>query len=327
MPELSKEAVVHVRIAPEEEGQRLDNYLLRICKGVPKSHIYRILRSGEVRVNGRRTDAAYRIQGGDQVRIPPIRVSARPAADANPAAGAASRVELPVVFEDDAFLALAKPPGIAVHGGSGLDFGVIEALRLQRPEARFLELAHRLDRETSGILLVGKKRSALKSLHDMFRVGSSDKRYLVLVNGHWPDAVRHVRLPLYKFLTDDGERRVSVNEAEGRPAYTIFRRLAAGPRFSLLEAQLKTGRTHQIRVHLAHLGFPIAGDDKYGNFPLNRALLKEGLKRMFLHAWRMRFPHPLNAEPVSLEAPLPDDLRHFLDHLQTSGDLKLGKAL
>lgn len=316
-----------MRIAPDEEGQRLDNYLLRICKGVPKSHIYRILRSGEVRVNGRRSDAAYRIQGGDQIRIPPIRVSARPEADRDPAAGAASRVELPVIFEDEALLALAKPPGIAVHGGSGLDFGVIEALRLQRPEARFLELAHRLDRETSGILLVGKKRSALRSLHDMFRVGSSDKRYLVLVNGHWPDAVRHVRLPLYKFLTDDGERRVSVNEEEGRPAYTIFRRLAAGPRFSLLEAQLKTGRTHQIRVHLAHLGFPIAGDDKYGNFPLNRTHLKEGLKRMFLHAWRMRFPHPLTAAPLSLEAPLPDDLRRFLDHLQTSGDIKLGKAL
>lgn len=328
MSEVSKEAVVHVRIAPDEEGQRLDNYLLRVCKGVPKSHIYRILRSGEVRVNGRRSDAAYRIQGGDQVRIPPMRLPARPdAARELAVTGAATRVELPVVFEDDAFLALAKPPGIAVHGGSGLDFGVIEALRLQRPEARFLELAHRLDRETSGLLLIGKKRSALKSLHDMFRVGSSDKRYLVLVSGHWPEPVRHVRLPLYKFLTDDGERRVTVDEAEGRPSYTIFRRLAAGPRFSLLEAQLKTGRTHQIRVHLAHLGFPIAGDDKYGNFPLNKALLKEGLKRMFLHAWRMRFPHPVSATPVNLEAPLPVDLRRFIEHLQTSGDLTLGKAI
>lgn len=328
MPELSKEAVVHVRIAPDEEGQRLDNYLLRICKGVPKSHIYRILRSGEVRVNGRRTDAAYRIQGGDQIRIPPLRLPARTEKDSDPGANSAAvRIELPVIHEDESFLALAKQPGIAVHGGSGLDFGVIEALRLQRPDARFLELAHRLDRETSGILLVGKKRSALKSLHDMFRVGSSDKRYLVLVNGHWPDAIRHVRLPLYKFLTDEGERRVTVDEAAGRPAYTIFRRLAAGQRFSLLEAQLKTGRTHQIRVHLAHLGFPIAGDDKYGDFPLNKAHLKEGLKRMFLHAWRMRFPHPVTAAQLSLEAPLPDDLRRFLDHLQTSGDIKLGKAL
>jgi 23S rRNA pseudouridine955/2504/2580 synthase len=328
MSEVRKEAVSQTRIEAGDEGQRLDNYLLRICRGVPKSHIYRILRSGEVRVNGKRSEAAYRVQAGDQIRIPPMRLPARPDEAARQAvAGAAVKVDLPVIFEDEALLALAKPPGVAVHGGSGLAFGVIEALRTQRPTARFLELAHRLDRETSGLLLVGKKRSALKALHDMFRVGSSDKRYLVLVVGQWTEPVKHVKLPLYKFLTDEGERRVEVDAEAGRPAYTIFRRLATGRRFSLLEAQLKTGRTHQIRVHLAHLGFPIAGDEKYGDFPLNKALAREGLKRMFLHAWRMRFPHPATGESLALEAPLAEDLRRYLNHLQTTGDLVLGKAL
>ena len=328
MPEVRKEAVSLTRIDAGDEGQRLDNFLLRVCKGVPKSHIYRILRSGEVRVNGKRSEAAYRVQAGDLIRIPPMRLPARPdEASRQAVAGAAVKVDLPVVFEDEALLALAKPPGVAVHGGSGLAFGVIEALRMQRPDARFLELAHRLDRETSGLLLVGKKRSALKALHDMFRVGSSDKRYLVLVVGEWKEAVKHVKLPLYKYLTDDGERRVEVDAEAGRPAYTIFRKLASGKRFSLLEAQLKTGRTHQIRVHLAHLGYPIAGDEKYGDFPLNRALMKEGLKRMFLHAWRMRFPHPASGEQLSLEAPLAEDLRRYLNYLQTTGDLALGKAL
>jgi len=328
MSEVRKEAVSLTRIETGDEGQRLDNFLLRICKGVPKSHIYRILRSGEVRVNGKRSDAAYRVQAGDQIRIPPMRLPARPDEAARQAvAGAAVKVDLPVIFEDEALLALAKPPGVAVHGGSGLAFGVIEALRTQRPEARFLELAHRLDRETSGLLLVGKKRSALRALHDMFRVGTSDKRYLVLVVGEWKEAIKHVKLPLYKFLTAEGERRVEVDAEAGRPAYTIFRKLASGRRFSLLEAQLKTGRTHQIRVHLAHLGFPIAGDEKYGDFPLNKALAREGLKRMFLHAWRMRFPHPVSGETLSLEAPLAEDLRRYLNHLQTTGDLPLGKAL
>lgn len=312
MAEVSKNSVTWATISEDEQDQRLDNYLLRICKGVPKSHVYRILRSGEVRVNSKRAEASYRLKLGDVIRLPPVRV-AQKAEDAVADAGM-QRADLPVIYEDDALLVLDKPAGIAVHGGSGVSFGVIEALRRQRPEARFLELAHRLDRETSGILLVGKKRSALTRLHDMFRGSDADKRYLVLVKGRWMDPLRHVRLPLYKYENEGGERRVRVSE-DGKSSHTVFRLLARWQGASLLEAQLKTGRTHQIRVHLAHLGYPILGDDKYGDFPLNKALQKEGLKRMFLHAWSMKFDHPLSGEALALEAPLPAALRNYLTRL------------
>lgn len=326
MTELRKtivnQAVSRVIVDAESAGQRLDNFLVRILKGVPKSHLYRIVRSGEVRINGGRVDVSYRIAAGDEIRVPPIRLAPVAALSASPvSATRARRTELPVLFEDEALLVINKPAGIAVHGGSGLDFGVIEALREQRPEARFLELAHRLDRETSGVLLVGKKRSSLKVLHDMFRHGGSDKRYLALVSGRWVDAARDVRLPLNKYLTDDGERRVSVGGEEGKFAHTIFRKRLTGDRFSLIEAQLKTGRTHQIRVHLAHLGYPIAGDDKYGDFALNRKLVGEGLKRMFLHAWRIRFPHPVSGAPMTIEAPLPKELELFVSRLSVGGGL------
>lgn len=315
--------VLHLSIDGESAGQRLDNFLVRTLKGVPKSHLYRIVRSGEVRINGRRVDVSYRLAEGDEVRLPPVRVAAPSEVQKKPSVVArAKRVELPVLFEDEALLVIDKPAGIAVHGGSGLDFGVIEALREQRPEARFLELAHRLDRETSGILLIGKKRSALKTLHDMFRHGGSDKRYLALVAGRWAEAVKDVRVPLNKFLTDEGERRVAVAGDEGKFAHTIFRKRSSSDRFSLVEAQLKTGRTHQIRVHLAHLGFPIAGDDKYGDFALNRKLTGEGLKRMFLHAWRMRFPHPVSGVAMTVEASLPDDLEMFLARSGLGGGMK-----
>lgn len=319
MPEVSKNSVTHAVVTEEEEGQRLDNYLLKVCKGVPKSHVYRILRSGEVRVNKKRADAAYRIQVGDVLRLPPIRVSAKvEEVLAAEVAGQAMKADLPILYEDDALLVINKPAGIAVHGGSGVSFGVIEALRQQRPQAKLLELAHRLDRETSGILLVAKKRSALTALHDMFREGGqgrgADKRYLVAVQGRWMDPLRNVRLPLLKYLLENGERRVSVNP-EGKASHTVFRLLARWERFSLLEAQLKTGRTHQIRVHLSHLGYPILGDEKYGDFALNKSLHKEGLKRMFLHAWKMDFAHPITGEPLSLEAPLPEPLGAFLTRL------------
>jgi len=304
-------SVTRVTIDEEAAGQRLDNYLLRHCKGVPKSHVYRILRSGEVRVNSRRVDATYRLVIGDQVRIPPIRLAERSVDEVDEQAK--QRVDLPIVFEDEAMLVINKPEGIAVHGGSGVSFGVIEALRRQRPQARFLELAHRLDRETSGILLVGKKRSALTALHDMFREhgAGADKRYLVLVKGRWMNATQHVRQPLLKYLTESGERRVSVN-AEGKPSHTVFRLLARWSGMSLLEAQLKTGRTHQIRVHLAHLGFPILGDEKYGDFALNKRLRPEGLKRMALHAWQMDFRHPLNGEAMRTTAPLPAGIADYI---------------
>lgn len=304
-------SVAHVVIDDEEQGQRLDNFLIRRCKGVPKSHIYRILRSGEVRVNSRRVDATYRLCAGDNLRIPPIRIAERPKSEVDEAAK--QRVDLPILFEDEAMLVIDKPEGIAVHGGSGVSFGVIEALRRQRPQAKFLELAHRLDRETSGILLVGKKRLALTALHDMFREhgAGADKRYLVLVKGRWMNNTQHVKLPLLKYLTENGERRVSV-DAQGKASHTVFRLLARWPEMSLLEAQLKTGRTHQIRVHLAHLGFPILGDEKYGDFSLNKDLKRDGLKRMALHAWRMAFRHPLTSGPMECVSPLPDGIGSYI---------------
>ncbi|AXS79799.1 RluA family pseudouridine synthase [Dechloromonas sp. HYN0024] len=304
-------SVSHLIIGEEEAGQRLDNFLIRHCKGVPKSHVYRILRCGEVRVNSGRVDATYRLCNGDKVRIPPIRIAERPQNEVDEAAK--TRVDLPIIYEDEAMLVIDKPEGIAVHGGSGVSFGVIEALRRQRPQAKFLELAHRLDRETSGVLLVGKKRLALTALHDMFREhgAGADKRYLVLVKGRWMNNTQHVKLPLHKYLTEGGERRVSVNP-EGKAAHTIFRLLARWPDMSLLEAQLKTGRTHQIRVHLAHLGFPILGDEKYGDFVLNKNLKRDGLKRMALHAWRMVFRHPLTGAPLECIAPLPDSFGGYI---------------
>lgn len=304
-------SVTHLVISEDEQGQRLDNFLIRHCKGVPKSHLYRILRSGEVRVNSRRVDATYRLCVGDKLRVPPIRLAERPQNELDEAAK--QRVDLPILYEDEAMLVIDKPEGVAVHGGSGVSFGVIEALRRQRPQAKFLELAHRLDRETSGVLLIGKKRSALTALHDMFREhgAGADKRYLVLVKGRWMNPLQSVKLPLLKYLTESGERRVSV-DAQGKPSHTVFRLLARWPEMSLLEAQLKTGRTHQIRVHLAHLGFPILGDEKYGDFALNKRLRPAGLRRMGLHAWRMAFKHPLSGEPLSCCAPLPESLASYI---------------
>ncbi len=304
-------SVTHLVIGEDEQGQRLDNFLIRVCKGVPKSHLYRILRSGEVRVNSGRVAATYRLCAGDKLRIPPIRLAERPQNEVDEAAK--QRVDLPILYEDEAMLVVDKPEGIAVHGGSGVSFGVIEALRRQRPQAKFLELAHRLDRETSGILLVGKKRLALTALHDMFREhgAGADKRYLVLVKGRWMNTTQHVKLPLHKYLTETGERRVSVNP-EGKTSHTVFRLLARWPEMSLLEAQLKTGRTHQIRVHLAHLGFPILGDEKYGEFALNKTLKRDGLKRMALHAWRMAFRHPLTSAPLEFIAPMPNGIGDYI---------------
>lgn len=303
-------AVQRVRIDESSAGQRIDNYLLRICKGVPKSHVYRILRSGEVRVNGGRVSQTYRLSEGDEVRIPPVRIAQRENAAPVPAGA-----PLPVVYEDDALVVIDKPAGKAVHGGSGISHGVIEQLRAQRPDARMLELAHRLDRETSGLLMVAKKRSALKALHDMQRAGAIEKRYITLVSGSWRNRMQHVKLPLFKYLDGDGERRVRVSE-DGKPAHSIVRLLKPLGAFSLLEVELKTGRTHQIRVHLTHLGFPLAGDDKYGDFALNKALMSEGLKRMFLHAACLRFAHPLTGEMLDLAAPLPPDLAGFLARLE-----------
>ena len=315
---LRNNVVSEVAIDEAAAGQRLDNFLARRLKGVPKSHLYRIVRSGEVRVNGRRAGPDARLAEGDRVRIPPIR-TAQPSAPAAASAGAAKAGErLPVLYEDDDLVAIDKPAGVAVHGGSGIAHGVIERLRAARPGARFLELVHRLDRETSGVLLVAKKRAALTALHAAWRAGEVDKRYVVLVRGRWRDAKRVVRLPVHRYMTREGERRVRV-EDEGQHAQTTFRRLTvwpeADPPLALLEAELHTGRTHQIRVHLTHLGFPLAGDDKYGDFAWNRELAKAGLRRMFLHAASLSLAHPRTGAALALASPLPPDLVAFVASL------------
>jgi 23S rRNA pseudouridine955/2504/2580 synthase len=315
MNDLSKDAANHLAVDESGAGQRVDNFLLRVLKGVPKSHIYRILRSGEVRVNRKRVRPDARLAVGDDLRIPPVRIASSTAARGHPP----RPIALPILYEDEAVLAIDKPPGLAVHGGSGINFGLIEQLRATRPQARFLELVHRLDRDTSGVLLIAKKRAALVALHATLREGGADKRYVVLVKGRWRDAKRRVELPLLKFVSGGSERRVRVERDGGQAARTVFyrRRVWAGaePPVSLLEAELHTGRTHQIRVHLTHLGFPLAGDDKYGDFSWNRTLAREGLKRMFLHAWRLSLPHPTEARVLTLESALPADLAAFVARL------------
>ena len=298
-----------IDVAEEEAGQRLDHYLMARLKGVPKSHIYRVLRSGEVRVDSRRVEGSHRVAGGERIRIPPVRVAERE--DDAPA----PHFRMPVLYEDEALLALDKPAGLAVHGGSGVAHGAIESLRSMRPQARYLELVHRLDRETSGVLLIAKKRSALVGLHEMLRERRMDKRYLAGVSGRFRNEVQRVRLALAARSTPEGKRvRVS---SEGLEAETVLRRLERGEEFSLLEAQILTGRTHQIRVHLAHLGHPVLGDERYGDFQLNRRLRPLGLRRMFLHAASLEFAHPLSGEPLAIRAALPGELERFRrKHLQ-----------
>ena len=309
----------------DSAGQRLDNYLMRHLKGVPKTHVYRIIRSGEVRVNKGRVGADARVQAGDLVRLPPVRVSERvaeKAQDMATAALAAPARKFMVLFEDEHLLAIDKPAGVAVHGGSGVSFGVIEQLRMARPQAPFLELVHRLDRETSGILLLAKKRSALRQLQDQFRERETGKIYLALVVGQWPANRKVLDKSLHKYLLPDGERRVRVvakDDPDAMTALTLVKVRHSGDGFSLLEVTIRTGRTHQIRVHLASEGFPIAGDDKYGDFELNKSLQRASatppLKRMFLHAWRLQFNHPLTGERQTLLAELPSELDNFYHHV------------
>ena len=313
MKGLSKDSASWHEVGEEGDGQRIDNYLTRLLKGVPKSHVYRILRSGEVRVNSGRIGPEHRLKIGDRLRVPPIK-TARPAAALTPPAAGPSRLGGRILHEDDALLVIDKPSGLAVHGGSGISTGVIELLRRERPESRFLELVHRLDRDTSGVLMLAKKRSALVDLHRQLREGGAQKLYLVLAKGRWSDAKRSVKLSLHKYVLASGERRVRVQE-DGQAAQTIFRLQRAWADFSLLGAELKTGRTHQIRVHLAHLGHPIAGDDKYGDFELNKRLATQGLKRMFLHASKMSVVHPVTGAAVAFESPLPLELTTFLERL------------
>ena len=322
-------AVKSLLVETDDAGQRLDNYLMRQLKGVPKTHVYRIIRSGEVRVNKGRASAERRLLEGDVVRLPPVRTSQRASDKAHAMQAAAQGAlgqtaaarQFAVLQEEEGWLALDKPSGVAVHGGSGISFGVIEQLRMARPQARFLELVHRLDRETSGILLVAKKRSALKHLQDQFRARETGKTYLALVAGQWPEKLKVLDTPLRKSLLPDGERRVSTvprDHPDAIAAVSLVKRVALGESFSLLEVTIKTGRTHQIRVHLAAQGMPIAGDDKYGDFELNKTLRRAGnrvpLQRMFLHAWRLQFNDPVTGAPVQLCAELPRELQLFRDH-------------
>ncbi len=308
----TEQPVRFVFVTENESGQRIDNYLFKACKDVPKSHIYRILRSGEVRVNKKRIDQTYRLKTGDLIRIPPVTLAKRDAKQI-------PKARFDVLYEDDSILVINKPAGIAVHGGSGVSFGVIEQLRATRPNAKFLELVHRLDKETSGILVLAKKRSVLTRLHEQIREGRIDKRYQALVYGDWKNQRQHVKLPLLKYHTADGERRVRV-DTTGQQSHTVFNVLKRYPDFTLLEAELKTGRTHQIRVHLASSGFVIAGDDKYGNYELNKQLQKgkkgeQALKRMFLHAHKITFIHPETDKTVTITAPLPDECVSYLKTL------------
>jgi 23S rRNA pseudouridine955/2504/2580 synthase len=305
MNDLSKARARTVEVGEEAAAQRIDNFLLRHLKGVPKSHVYRVLRSGEVRVNSGRVKPEYRLQPGDRVRLPPLRMSREEKPAAKP-------LDLPIVREDAALLVLDKPAGVAVHGGSGVSFGVIESLRASRPQAKFLELAHRLDRDTSGLLIVAKKRTALVELHRMLREGEIDKEYLTVVKGHWRGGTRELRQSLHKYVDAKGERRVAVHEA-GLAALTRIAPLKASDEYSLLQVRLLTGRTHQIRVHLAHAGHPILGDDKYGDFELNHRLAKDGVRRLFLHASRLSFSHPSTGEKIELRSKLPAEMKNFVD--------------
>jgi len=315
-PAVSLPAVKWLVVDEESAGQRLDNFLMRHLKGVPKTHVYRIIRSGEVRINKGRASADSRVEAGDEIRVPPVRISDKVL---EKAARPAPAREFPPLLEDEHLLAIDKPAGVAVHGGSGVSFGVIEQLRQARPQARLLELVHRLDRETSGILLVAKKRSALKHLQDQFRERETGKTYLALVQGDWPSRLKVIDQPLHKYLLPDGERRVKVttpDDPDGMRSITLVKVAQRLQGCTLLEVTIKTGRTHQIRVHLASQGHPIAGDDKYGDFEWNKALQKQGLKRMFLHAWRLQFNHPASNERVALQAELPPELQQYVSHVQ-----------
>jgi 23S rRNA pseudouridine955/2504/2580 synthase len=302
-----------VEVTVEHEGQRLDNFLLRLCKGVPKSHIYKAVRGGEVRINKGRVAPDAKLKVGDMVRVPPMRL---PAPNQTPHVPAA---EFPIVFEDDGLLVIDKPAGVAVHGGSGVSFGVIEQLRMARPEAKFLELAHRLDRDTSGLLLIAKKRNALLGLHDMFREGLGHKHYYALVEGDWVNDRQHIKSPLSKWTTQSGERRVKVDPL-GQPSHTIVSKVKRFGQYSLVDAELRTGRTHQIRVHLASSGFPIVGDDKYGKDDTKDHFRLLGFNRMFLHAHQLEMPHPVTKAPLILKAPLPAACERILTRLNQPAD-------
>lgn len=310
------QTVQFVVVSGDEAGQRIDNFLLARLKGVPKSMIYRIIRKGEVRVNKGRIKPEYKIADGDSIRIPPVRVAEKNDAPVSAKLDKVSALAECVLYEDDHILVINKPAGTAVHGGSGLSFGVIEAMRALRPEARFLELVHRLDRDTSGILLIAKKRSALRALHEQLRLKQMQKDYLALVRGQWQSSVKVVQAPLLKNILQSGERVVKVSP-EGKPSETRFKVEERFEAATLVKASPVTGRTHQIRVHTLHAGHPIAFDNRYGDAQFDAQLKGTGLNRLFLHATALAFTHPSTGEAMRLQAPLDEKLRHCLTVLRS----------
>lgn len=312
-PEQINPQVQWLEITDANTEQRLDNFLISYLKGVPKTRIYRMVRKGEVRVNKGRVDVSYKLVLGDIVRIPPVRVAEKNDDNIIVQPTLKYSLENHILFEDDGFIVLNKPSGFAVHGGSGISSGVIEALRQIRPQQKFLELVHRLDKETSGCLLIAKKRSILKILHELFRGSDIRKTYLALLVGQFQRKKQLVDVPLLKHANNDLERMVTVSQA-GKSAETLFTRLQKYQDVTLVQAAPKTGRTHQIRVHAAWLGHPIVGDDRYGDNETNKAFKKRGYKRLFLHAEQLQFAHPVTGQALHFTAPLPDDLKALLDH-------------
>lgn len=306
--------VQFLNVDSDQAGQRIDNFLRTLLKGVPKSMIYRILRKGEVRVNKKRVKPEYKLQADDLIRVPPIRVSEAPEGP-SPKLEKVATLESHILFEDDRLLVMNKPSGLAVHGGSGLSFGMIEGLRSLRPQDKFLELVHRLDRDTSGCILIAKKRSALRHLHEQLREGKMDKRYNALVEGQWPANRFKVKAPLLKNVLQSGERIVNVHDA-GKPSETRYRILEQFDGATLVEASPITGRTHQIRVHSLHAGHPIACDPKYGSATFDALAKKKGLNRLFLHAASLRILHPKTDEPMTFKAPLDDVLTRTLENFR-----------
>jgi len=306
-----------IEVDNNDAGQRLDNFLRRHLKGVPKSHIYRILRMGQVRINKGRSKPDYRLQSGDIVRIPPVRTATR---KPTPSADDLGWLNARILYEDDDLMAINKPSGMAVHGGSGISLGLIEALRQLRQQSRFLELVHRLDRDTSGVLLVAKRRPVLLALHEQLRHKQIQKKYIALLKGSWAGKAQRVDAPLEKNRVLSGERvvRVSENGKTAASRFTPQKNFSIdGVDAAMVEIKLITGRTHQARVHSAHLGKPIAGDEKYGDKNFNVQMRKLGLKRLFLHAAKVTFTHPAQDCKMSLEAPLPEELTNVLERFSS----------
>ncbi|NVJ66643.1 MAG: 23S rRNA pseudouridine(955/2504/2580) synthase RluC [Gammaproteobacteria bacterium] len=320
MSEVSYPKVQFVEVQPEEAGQRIDNFLVKKLKGVPKSRIYKMLRKGEVRINKGRVKAEYKINAGDSVRIPPVRVS-ESQTHVPTGLNKVQNLENSILYEDERIIVLNKPHGMAVHGGSGMSYGVIEALRALRPKAPYLELVHRLDRDTSGCLLIAKKRSALRYLHQQLQKKTMTKRYWALVNGNWPEKLKLVDAPLAKNQVKSGERLVKVTE-EGKASTTSFRILEKFNDFSLMSAEPITGRTHQIRVHAQYVGHGLVGDPKYGDDDINQALKANKLSdRLFLHAYSLKFKVTVDSKAITVEAPLPTELQNTLIYLRKGNRL------